>query len=128
MYIREWGTKDYARALVYGQLASKAVRASYERHLQYIPVPMVELLFAVRKCGYQNCMDKFSLPPRYSNKVTTCTRDNLINEVINCFGGELPTLFAELYFHADVILELLEDRYFQYFNKAICLDLHGRVF
>ena len=96
---------EYSKAIVYGQLVSRAIGCleyDFEFRVPHNGVcdTFYDFLFAIRKIEEvlegkaTSCHLEF--PPRYLHKLDTPEED-LVEEVVTCFKGELPTVLAEIY-------------------------------
>ena len=121
---------EYAKAVLYGQLISRAIGCleyDFEFRIPHNGVcdTFYDFLFAVRKIqevqeGPASCSLKF--PPRYLHKLDT-PEEELAGEVVNCFKGELLTVLAEVYIYEDIELS-----YAHFLREIAFLGIHGLTF
>lgn len=122
---------EYSKAIVYGQLVSRAI-GCLEYDFEFC-VPhngvcdtFYDFLFAIRKIEEvlegkaTSCHLEF--PPRYLHKLDTPEED-LVEEVVTCFKGELPTVLAEIYVYEDIELD-----HAHYLREIALLGVHGLSF
>ena len=121
IFIKEWGATKFAKAAVYGKIASTIVHCSTEDlHFNHpngtvsevIDMrKMFKFLYAVRKfpvkCNHSNgCI--FTIPSRYEEKANSFCMKNLIDMVVSCFRGELPTILARVFIKDDVNIQYID--------------------
>ena len=139
-YIQQkWGCRNaavsplpgYYRAIVCGQLVCHAIvclECDFEFRLPSNGVcrTLYDFLFAVRKVQEvsegQATSCHLKLPLRYLHKLDT-PEEELVEEVVTCFKGELPTVHAEFIVYEEIQLD-----YAQYLREITMLGVHGLSF
>ena len=120
---------EYSKAMLYGQLATCAIGCLDDDFVFCAPhdgecEDIFDFLFAVRKIqefpeGLSCCLE---FPPRYSHKIDI-SKEELMQELVNCFKGELPTVLAEIFIYRDVELD-----YTHFLKEVVYMGVHGLTF
>ena len=119
IFIKEWGKTKFAKAALYGEVASVIIGCLPKGF--WYPFPsgnefvcteyVIEFLFAVRRfpsITYEFAPNKgaeFNIPSRYQDKANLFLKEDLIDAAMSCFGGELPKILTGAIFDTDSSLE-----------------------
>ena len=142
-YVQEWDNTEYARAVLYGLVATRAIghlrgdeywfhSPQFTKDPNGIPesgMTVFQLLYAIRKPHYHIIVRggcELIFPPRYSNKSKKQDKDLTMYEVVRCFShddNEFPRIFPEIEMMADINLD-----HVYFFRNAVYIDLRGNPF
>ena len=126
-YIQEWDYIKYARAILYGQVATYAIGCLRDDFWFRVPHNgdldnVIQFLYAVRKFDKHGRGSDLIFPPRYHQKSNT-SANNIIHEVVSCFKGELPTVLADMEMYNEIELD-----YVRFLSEVVYLGIHGLPF
>ena len=135
-YVKEWDSTEYARAMVYGLVATStlgpclrdddlALFSFRSPHTKDGELNAVTFLFAVRKLNMRGRC-KLEFPSRYAHHSETHKDDLSMHEVLKYFGrgrDELPTIFSLIEMYNDVKLD-----HVHFLCNVVYLGIQGRPF
>ena len=140
-YVQKWGNVEYARAMLYGLVATCAIghlrsgdywfnSLHFTKDSDY-PFPKLgmsafSLLYAVRKPCTDSGRCELIFPPRYSHKKSKDNSDLTVYEVVKCFShdkGKFPRIFPEIEITSNISL----DNVF-FFQTAVDVEINGYPF
>ena len=133
-YVEEWDEAEYAKAILYGQVATTIIGCIYDEFVFSLPFHdeldphdngvVISFLYAVRKPLVRDASGyKLMFPSRYHTKRNITLKKDIINAVISCFKRELPKVLAEIYLYEDV-----NNKYYELLTNVTYLGVHGGVF
>ena len=140
-YVEEWDEAVYAKAILYGQVATFVIGCLSEDFYFHLPfgrtlnphyADIMSFLYAVRKPLVSPDRELESgcdliFPPRYDQNSQLTSKKDITNTVVDCFKGELPQILAEVRLYEDIDYE------FYYhdcdlLSKVVYLGIRGSPF
>ena len=136
--IQEWDSTEYARAMLYGLVATSTIGLDclgYDELLSFCSphtkdgdFSVVSFLFVIRKIGIHgqagDCELKF--PPRYAHYSKKSVEELTMHEVVSYFGkgrGELPTIFPYIVMYNSVKMD-----HVHFLRDVVYVGIQGRLF